>query len=171
MARTCTLKGNPLPLEGPELKVGDKAPNATLKKSLVDTVSIADTAGRTRILSVVPSLDTPVCAEQTRRFNKEAVALPNVDFITISCDLPTGMARFCGAEGINTERVRVLSDHYECAFGKAYGTLIPKLRINSRAVFVVDAKDVIRYAEYVPEVASHPNYDAVLASAKKVAAG
>ncbi|RIK66243.1 MAG: thiol peroxidase [Planctomycetota bacterium] len=168
MARTCTLKGNPLDLEGPELKVGDKAPLATLKKSLVDDFNLAEVAGKPRVYSVVPSLDTPVCAEQTKRFNKEMAALPNVAFFTISCDLPVAMNRFCGAEGINTERMKTLSDHKDTAFGKAYGVLIPKLRVLSRAVFVVGTDDKLRYVEYVPEVASHPNYDAVLAAAKSL---
>lgn len=167
MGRSCTLKGNALELDGPELQVGQKAPDAILKKSLVDTLRISDTAGTTRILSVVPSLDTPVCAEQTKRFNEAAAKMPNVDFYTISCDLPTGMARFCGAEGIDTDRLRVLSDHFDTSFGRAYGTLIPSLRIQSRAVFVLDKEGTIQYAEYVPEVAEHPNYDAVL----KCAAG
>ncbi len=169
MARTCTLKGKPLTLEGPELKAGDKAPDATLKKSLVDTLKISDTQGRTRIFSVVPSLDTPVCALQTKRFNEEATKLPNVSFYTISCDLPTAQARFCGAEGIDRERLVVLSDHYDNSFGKAYGTLIKELRVECRAAFVVDKTGSIRYAEYVPEVANHPNYDAVLAAAKQAA--
>lgn len=166
MTRTCTLRGKPLELTGPQLKAGDKAPDATLKKSLTDNVRIAETTGKVRIFSVVPSLDTPVCSMQTKRFNEEAAKLPNVDFYTISVDLPPAQARFCGAENIDRERVKVLSDHFDCAFGKAYGTLIPSLRINSRAVFVVDRSDTIRYAEYVGEVADQPNYDAVLACAR-----
>ena len=166
MARTCTLKGNQLPLEGPELKVGDKAPDVSLKSSLAEQQKISESNGRVRILSVVPSLDTPVCAEQTKRFNQEATNLQNVDFFTISCDLPTGMARFCGVEGIDQERVRVLSDHQDVAFGRAYGTLIPSLRIESRAIFVLDKEGTIQHAEYVPEVADHPNYDAALTCAR-----
>lgn len=168
MARTCTLKGKPLTLAGNALKVGDKAPNATLKKSLADSVKISDTTGSTRIFSVVPSVDTPVCAEQTRRFFKAAAGLANVNFYTISCDLPVAMARFCGAESIDTERMHVLSDHKDTSFGQAWGTLIPDLRIQSRAVFVVDKNDVIKHVEYVPEVADHPNYDAVIAAAKNL---
>lgn len=171
MARTCTLKGKPLSLEGPQLKPGEPVPAATLKKTLVDTLSIADTRGKTRIFSVVPSLDTPVCAEQTKRFNEEAAALPGVSFYTVSCDLPTGMARFCTTEGIDPERIVVLSDHLDVSFGKAFGTLIPDLRIECRAVFVVDKADTIRYAEYVPEVADHPNYDAVLACVREIGGG
>jgi len=169
MARQCTLKGNPMPLEGPELKVGDKAPDATLKKTLVEEFKISQTSGKPRVFSVVPSLDTPVCAEQTRRFNKEMANLANVDFYTISCDLPMAMGRFCGAEGIDTAKFKVLSDHRDVSFGKAYGTLIPGLRVECRAVFVVDRNDRLQYVEYVPEVASHPNYDAVIAAAHKVA--
>jgi len=168
MPRTCTLRGKPLNLEGRELRPGDKAPDAALKKSLVDSVRISETSGRDRVFSVVPSLDTPVCSQQTKRFHEEAGKLPNVDFYTISCDLPTGMARFCGAEGMDKERFRVLSDHLDTSFGKAYGTLIPDLRVECRAVFVVDSGGTIRYAEYVPEVANHPNYDAVLACIRQL---
>lgn len=168
MARTVTLKGKPLALEGSELKVGDRAPNATLKKSLVESFKISDTHGRARIFSVVPSLDTPVCALQTKRFNEEAAKLANVDFYTISCDLPTAQARFCGAEGINAERLKTLSDHFDLSFGRVYGTLVPELRIECRAVFVVDKGGTIRYVEYVPEIASHPNYEAILACAQSL---
>jgi thiol peroxidase len=169
MSRTTTLRGNPLPLEGPELKAGDPAPDATVSKDLVNEVKLSDFKGKTRILSVVPSLDTPVCAAQTKRFNDEAAKLPEAAFITISCDLPTAQARFCGAEGINKEKLIVLSDHRRTEFGKKYGTLVPNLRILSRAVFVVGPDDKIKYAEYVPEIAEHPNYDAVLAAAKSAA--
>jgi len=169
MGRSCTLKGNRLDLAGPELKVGETAPEATLKTSLVDAVRLSETAGRVRILSVVPSLDTPVCALQTKRFNESAANLPNVDFYTISVDLPPAQARFCGAEGIDTDRVKVLSDHVDCSFGQAFGTLIPALRVECRAVFVLDPNNTIRHAEYVGEVADHPDYDAALACAKDLA--
>lgn len=166
MARTVTLKGNPLNLTGPQLKAGDKAPDATLKKDLVTPFKISQTAGKPRIFSVVPSLDTPVCAQQTKRFNDEAGKLQTVEFYTISADLPPAQKRFCVAENINPERLHVLSDHKDMAFGQAYGTLVPDLRIECRAVFVVDRNDVIRYVEYVPEIAEHPNYDAVIAAAR-----
>jgi thiol peroxidase len=168
MPRTVTLKGSPLNLAGPELKAGDKAPDATLKKDLVTSIRLGETAGRARIFSVVPSLDTAVCAQQTKRFHEEAAKLPNVTFYTVSCDLPMAQKRFCGAEGIDPEKIVTLSDHKDVAFGQAYGTLIPELRILCRAVFVVDAGGTIRYAEYVPEIASHPNYDAVLACARSL---
>ncbi len=167
MGRKVTLKGKELGLEGPELKVGDRAPDATLRRDLVTDAKLSDVVGgKVRILSVVPSLDTPVCAEQTKRFNQEAAKLSNVRFVTISCDLPVAMKRFCGMEGIDPERMITLSDHKETSFGRAYGTLVPELRVLSRAVFVVDSHDKLRYVEYVPEIASHPNYDAVLACAK-----
>lgn len=169
MGRTCTLKGNPLSLEGPELKVGDIAPDAVVRSNLVTDWKLSEGKGKTRIYSVVPSLDTPVCAEQTRRFYKEIANLPNVEFYTISFDLPVAMARFCGAEGIDTTRFKVLSDARHADFGKKYGTLIPDHRINCRAAFVVGSDDKIKYAEYVKEVAEHPNYEAVLKVAKEVA--
>ncbi len=169
VGRSVTLKGKPFNLEGPQLKPGDKAPEASLKSSLVESVRWSSTAGKTRIVSVVPSLDTPVCALQTKRFHEEAAKLRGVDFFTVSFDLPTAQARFCGAEGIDKERIKFLSDHAEASFGKAWGTLIPDLRIECRAVFVVDAGGVIRHAEYVGEVADHPDYDAVLNCARKLA--
>jgi thiol peroxidase len=166
MARTVTLKGNPLTLTGPQLKPGDPAPDATLRKDLVSDYRLSESRGKLRIFSVVPSLDTPVCAAQTRRFNEAAAQLTNVQLFTISADLPVAQKRFCGAENINPEKLMMLSDHKETAFGLAYGTLIPELRILCRAVFVVGPDDTIRYAEYVPEIAQEPNYDAVLAAAK-----
>jgi len=163
MARTCAFKGRPLELAGPQLRVGDRAPDATLKKDLVTDLRLAQTSGKVRIFSVVPSLDTPVCAQQTRRFNEEATRLPDVVIYTISCDLPTAQRRFCGAEGIDPERIVTLSDYKDLSFGLAYGTLIPELRLLCRAVFVVDRDDTLRYVEYVPGIAEHPNYDAILA--------
>jgi len=158
----CTRRCSCVELEGPELKPGMKAPDAVLKKTLVDTYKLSEGQGKVRLISVVPSLDTPVCALQTKRFNQEATSHPDVLFYTVSVDLPPAQARFCGAEGIDTTKLVVLSDHYDCAFGRAWGTLIPALRIECRALFVVDRDGVIQYAEYVPEVTDHPNYDAAL---------
>lgn len=166
MARQVKLKGNPIDLEGPELKPGDKAPEVTLKKTLADTCKLSDSNGKVRLISVVPSLDTPVCAEQTKRFNQEASKLPDVQFITVSVDLPMAQSRFCGDAGIDTARLMVLSDHYDTAFGKAFGTLIPALRINTRALFVLDKTGTVKHAEYVGEVTDHPNYDAALKALK-----
>lgn len=168
MGRTVNFKGTPLRLEGPEIKVGDKAPGAVLRKDLVTDFDLSEAAGRARVYSVVPSLDTPVCALQTKRFNAEAPKLSGVDLYTISCDLPVAMARFCGAEGIDPERHHALSDHKDVAFGKAYGTLLPDLRIQCRAVFVIDSKDIVRHVEYVSEITEEPDYGAVLACVKNL---
>jgi thiol peroxidase len=168
MARSCTLKGNSFNLEGAELSVGDTAPGATLRENLLTDIELSTFTGKKRVISVVPSLDTGVCAEQTKRFNEEAAKLTDVSFITISVDLPPAQARFCGAESINAENMTTLSDHIQLAFGNAYGTLMPELRVNCRAVFVVDGNDKLTYVEYVPEVTEHPKYDAVLAAALKL---
>ncbi len=169
MARHVNMKGRPVELEGPELKPGMKAPDAVLKKTLAEWYKLGEGGGKVRLISVVPSLDTPVCAAQTKRFNEEAGKYPDVMFYTVSVDLPPAQARFCGSEGINTDRLVVLSDHYDCAFGRAWGTLIPSLRIESRALFIVDKQGIIQHAEYVPEVTDHPNYDAALSALKSIA--
>ena len=159
-----TMRGNPLTLIGPELKVGDKAPDFKLVDNSLKHVTLADTGHNVRIISVVPSLDTPVCDLQTKRFNEEAAKLPGVDILMISMDLPFAQKRWCGAFGV--DRIKMLSDHRSASFGEAYGTLIKDLRIESRAIFVLDKDNVIRHVEYVKEVADHPNYDAALAAAK-----
>jgi len=117
-----------------------------------------------RIISVIPSLDTPVCDAQTKRFNEEAAKLPNVNIITVSMDLPFAQKRWCGAFGV--DKVKMLSDHKDASFGSNYGTLIKDLRIESRAIFVLDSQNQIRHAEYVKEVADHPNYEAALSAAR-----
>lgn len=168
MSRTVNMKGNPLELEGPEISVGSKAPDATLKADLVTGFALSEGSGTVRILSVVPSLDTGVCAIQTKRFNEEAAALSGVSIYTISTDLPVAQARFCGAEGVDPEKIKMLSDHMDVSFGSAYGVLIPALRVLCRAVFVLDKDDTVRYAEYVPEITEQPDYDAVLACAREL---
>ena len=161
------FKGNPLTLIGPEITVGSRAPDFQVLAQDLSPVTLASSQGKTRLISVVPSLDTPVCDAQTRRFNQEAAKLPSVEILTISMDLPFAQKRWCGASGI--DRVKVLSDHNEASFGKAYGVLIKELRLLSRSIFVVDGSGTVRYAEYVPEVTSHPNYDAALAAAHQLA--
>ena len=163
--RTTTFKGDPLVLVGPELKAGDQAPDFELTGNDLSAVSLSQTSG-TRIFSVVPSLDTPVCDQQTRRFNEEAAGIGDVTIYTVSSDLPFAQSRWCGAAGV--DKVTTLSDHKTGKFGESWGTMIRDWRIQSRAVFVVDGDNTIRYAEYVPEVAEHPNYDGVLAAAKSV---
>lgn len=160
-----TLKGNPLTLIGPELKAGDDAPDFNLVDKGLKPVTLKDTGNHVRIFSVVPSLDTPVCDAQTKKFNEAAAQLPDVDIFTVSMDLPFAQSRWCGAFGV--DRVKMLSDHRDGSFGSHYGTLIKELRIESRAIFVVDQKNRIRHAEYVKEVADYPNYEAALAAARK----
>jgi thiol peroxidase len=162
-----TMRGNPLTLIGPELKAGDKAPDFKLVDNGLKNVSLADTGQNVRIISVVPSLDTPVCDAQTKRFNEEAATLPGVDILTVSMDLPFAQKRWCGAFGV--DKVKMLSDHRDGSFGSNYGTLIKDLRIESRAIFVLDKNNTIRHAEYVKEVAEHPNYDTALAAARAAA--
>ena len=162
-----TFKGNPLTLIGPEVQGGSQAPDFQVLGQDLAPVGLSTFKGKTLLISVVPSLDTPVCDAQTRRFNQEASTLPNVDILTISMDLPFAQKRWCGAAGI--DRVKTASDHRDASFGTAYGVLIKELRLLSRSVFLVDGSGTVRYVEYVPEVTAHPNYDAALASARSLA--
>jgi thioredoxin-dependent peroxiredoxin len=163
-AGATTLMGKPMTLVGPELKVGDKAPEFTALDNGLKAVTLTDTGHKTRIFSVVPSLDTPVCDAQTKRFNEEAGELPDVDVYTVSMDLPFAQKRFCNSFAL--DRVKMLSDHKDASFGSSYGTLIKELRILSRAIFVVGPDDKLKYVEYVPEVSQHPNYEAALAAVR-----
>jgi thiol peroxidase len=162
-----TLKGKPFTLIGPEIKAGQKAPDFTALAGDLSPVTLASSKGKTRLIISVPSLDTPVCDAETRRFNEEAVKLTGVEIFIISVDLPFAQGRFCQTAGI--KNVQCLSDHRDVSFGKAYGTLIKELRLLSRAIFVVDANDTVQYVEYVKEVSSHPNYDAALSALKEKA--
>jgi thiol peroxidase len=156
-----TFKGGPLTLIGPELKAGDKAPDFKLTDTGLKSVTLADSKGKTRIISVVPSIDTPVCDLQTKRFNQEASKLPaDVVVITVSMDLPFAQGRWCGLAG--ADKVQMLSDYQDHAFGQAYGVLIKELRLLSRAVFVIGPDDKVQYVEYVKEVTEHPNYEKAL---------
>ncbi|MEI5905464.1 thiol peroxidase [Bacillus spongiae] len=159
-----TFKGNQVTLLGNEVKVGDKAPNFTVLANDLSPVTLSDSNGKTRIISVIPSIDTGVCDAQTRRFNEEASKLENVQVLTISMDLPFAQKRWCAANGL--ENVQVLSDHREVSFGEAYGVHIKELRLLARAVFVIDEKDVVQYVEYVSEATDHPKYDAAIQVAK-----
>jgi len=162
-----TMRGKPLTVLGPELKPGDKAPDFEVIGDGLQPVNLAGTGQSVRIFSVVPSLDTPVCDAQTKRFNEEAAKLPGVEIYTISMDLPFAQKRWCGAFGI--DKVKMLSDHRAGSFGERYGTLIKDLRIESRAIFVVDKDNTLKHVEYVKEVAEHPNYEAALNAARSVA--
>ncbi|WP_071393835.1 thiol peroxidase [Bacillus tuaregi] len=160
-----TFKGNPVTLLGNEVKVGDKAPNFTVLANNLTPVTLEDSKGSVRLISVVPSLDTGVCDAQTRRFNEEAANLDNVKILTVSVDLPFAQARWCGAAGI--DKVQTLSDHRDLSFGEAFGVAIQELRLLARAVFVVDSNDTVTYAEYVSEATNHPNYEAAIEAAKQ----
>ncbi len=160
-----TLKGNPITLIGPELKKGDKAPDFQLNQSLVDVVSLKNYAGKVKLISVVPSIDTGVCDAQTRRFNVEAANLgEKVAILTVSVDLPFAQARWCGAAGV--DQVTLLSDYKDNNFGIAYGVLIKELKLDMRAILVIDENDTIQYVEVLKEMAEHPDYDAALAAVK-----
>jgi thioredoxin-dependent peroxiredoxin len=160
-----TMKGNPIVLLGDEVKVGDVAPDFEVVDNSLAAVKFSSFRGKICVLSAVPSLDTPVCDMETRRFNSEAAQLSDdVEILTISMDLPFAQARWCGAAGVT--RVKTLSDHRDAAFGSGYGVLIKGLRLLARAVFVVDRQGVVRYHELVKEIASEPDYAAVLAAVK-----
>ena len=164
-----TFKGNPFTVIGDKLKVGDKAPGFELANNIFSTnlVNFADSAGKVRLISVVPSLNTGTCDAQTRRFNEEIGQYGDkVVGYTVSVDLPALQKSWCENAGV--ENFQMLSDYRTMSFGSAYGTYIKELRIEQRAVFVVDADDIIRYVEYVPEIAQHPDYEAALAALKQV---
>ncbi len=163
-----TFAGNPLTLVGaPQRQVGDPAPDFTVVANDLSEKHLTDFKEKVLILSVVPSLDTPVCDAQTRRFNEEAAKLPNVKILTISADLPFAQARWCGAAGIDA--VETLSDHRETSFGLAYGLLVKELRLLARAVLVLDHARNIVYQEIVPEMTNEVNFTAALEAAKSVA--
>ncbi len=164
-ANAATFKGKPLTLVGAELKVGDQAPDFKLVGKDLSDVESGSFRGKARVLSVAPSLDTPVCAAQTRTFNKEAADLSDdVVILSVSLDLPFALARFCGAEGI--ERVITASDYKYRTFGEAYGVYIAELGLLARAVFVIDRNDTVVHAEYVREVTTEPDYVAALEAVK-----
>lgn len=163
-----TIKGQPFTLLGKPLKVGDPAPDAELVANDLTTVKLSDYVGKVRLISVVYSLDTGICDTQTRKFNEEATKLGrDVVVLTVSADLPFAQKRWCGASGL--ENVITLSDHKAMSFADAYGVHIKERRLTSRAVFVLDRQNVVRYVEYLPEVGSHPNYDAALQALKQAA--
>ena len=162
-----TLKGNPVDLKGRALNVGDDAPDFKLQDNTLADITLASSTGKTRIIATIPSLDTPTCHAETKRFNDEAQKLTNTEVLVVSMDLPFGAKRWCGAEGVAT--VKTLSAHRCTDFGSDYGVLIsggPLDRCFSRAIFVVNAAGKLTHVEYVKEIADHPNYEAALAAAK-----
>ena len=160
-----TFAGGPITLVGPEIKVGQQAPDFTVLSNDLQAKTLKDFEGKVKVISVVPSLDTGVCDAQTRWFNQDATALSeDVVVLTISMDLPFAQKRWCGAAGI--DQVETLSDHRDLSFGENYGFILEGLRLLSRGIVVIDKDDVIRYVEYVPEVTSAVNFDAAEAATK-----
>ncbi len=163
-----TMKGKKLTLVGPDIKTGDKAPDFTVLDGALAEIRLGDFEGKTKIISVTPSLDTPVCDLQLRRFNREAASLPHdVAVLNVSMDLPFAITRFCSTADI--DRAKALSDHREASFGTAYGVLIKELRLLARSIFIIDKNNVIRYKEIVPEQSNHPDYEKALQVLKDVA--
>jgi thiol peroxidase len=163
-----TFKGKPVTLLGPEIKVGDKAPDFRVVDGSLSPVTLSDFQGKVKIISSVPSLDTPVCDAETRRFNQEATKLTDkVAVIAISLDLPFAQKRWCAAAGV--DRVKVLSDYQDRSFAQAYGVMVKELKLLSRSIFVVGADDVVRYVQHVKEIAMEPDYAEVLGAVKALA--
>ncbi|MEM9773453.1 MAG: thiol peroxidase [Chloroflexota bacterium] len=160
-----TIKGNALTVIGEPVSVGDTAPDVTLTDNGLQPVRISDSQGKVRLISVVPSLDTGICDAQTRRMNEEAANLgEDVVILTVSAEHPFNQKRWCGDAGV--EAVKVLSDHQDMSFGKAYGLYIKEWRLNQRAMFVLDRDGQVTYTEYVPEIAQFPDYDGALDAVK-----
>jgi len=156
-----TIHGNPLTLVGDEVKVGSQASDVELLDNDLNAVKLSSYLGKVLVIASVPSLDTPVCDIETRRFNDEAASLgPDIELVTISMDLPFAQKRWCGATGVT--RVKTLSDHRQAEFGSAYGVLIKELRLLARAIFILDREGTVQYVQLVKEVASEPNYEEVL---------
>ncbi|WP_042223203.1 thiol peroxidase [Oceanobacillus manasiensis] len=160
-----TFHQDPVTLIGNEVKVGDKAPDFSVLNNDLNAVSLGDYDGKVKLISVVPSIDTGVCAEQTKRFNDEADKIGNVKVLTVSMDLPFAQKRWVNKHEINS--LDTLSDHRKADFGHNYGVLIEELRLLARSIFVVDSSNNITYVEYVSEVSNHPDYDAALDAARK----
>lgn len=162
-----TLRGKPLTLVGPELQVGDKAPDFRLMNTDFQPVTLKDFAGKIRIISSVPSLDTDVCSRETQKFNQLAAQMgDDVVILTVSMDLPFAQKRWCGAHGV--DRVVTLSDYLDHSFGFNYGVRIKELGLLARVVFIVDRDGVIRYIQRVPEIAQEPDYDDVLRALARI---
>jgi thiol peroxidase len=162
-----TMKGKPVTLVGQAIKVGQKSPDFEVTANDLSPVKFSSYAGKICIIASVPSLDTAVCDIETRKFNEKAAQLgSDVVVLTISMDLPFAQKRWCGAAGI--KNIQTLSDYRDASFGNAYGVLIKDLRLLARAVFVVDKKGVVRYLQIVPEIATEPDYEAVLKATQEL---
>lgn len=159
-----TFGGNPLTVPGIQLKIGDVAPVFNATKPDLSNFSLSDAKDTVKIISVVPSIDTPVCSIQTKRFNKKATSLEGITIITVSLDLPFAMARWCAAE--NVDKIVLASDYKDRAFGKKYSLLIDELKLLTRAILVLDKNNVVKYIEYISEITNEPNYDEAIKHAK-----
>lgn len=156
-------RGKPLTVLGNIVKVGDEAPDFTLTANDMSKVSLADSAGKVRLISVIPSLSTGICDAQTRRFNQEADRFgDDVVILTVSAEHPWNQRSWCAAAGV--DRVQVISDHMDMSFGNDYGTHIKELRLEQRSIFVINRENKITYTEYVPVIGQHPDYEAALAA-------
>lgn len=161
-----TMKGNPVTLVGPEIKVGDKAPDFSALAGLGAPVELKDLKDKVKVFNVIVSVDTPVCDVQTKRFNQEAAGLgDDVEIVTISMDLPFALKRYCAAEGI--DKVKTLSDYQDASFGEAYGVLIKENRLLARSIFVVDKDNTVKHVEYVDDITHEPDYEAALSAVKE----
>lgn len=162
-----TMEGAPLTLMGEEVRKGKKAPDFRVLDQALKEVTLENTKGKIRLIASVPSLDTPICDLQIKRFNDEASALSkDIVILFVSMDLPFAQKRFC--QEYNIKKVKAVSDHRDADFGLKYGVLIKELRLLARAVFVVDSSDTIRYVEYVDDITHHPDYEAALAALKGI---
>jgi len=162
-----SMHGNPLTLIGKELSVGDSAPELEVLDNDLNPIKLSSFQGKVCVISSVPSLDTPVCDMETRRFNEAAGQLgDDVVILTVSVDLPFAQKRWCGAAGV--ENVVTLSDHRDTAFGTAFGVLIKELRLLGRSIFVLDRNGIIQYIQNVKELSEEPDYDAVLEAVQKI---
>jgi thioredoxin-dependent peroxiredoxin len=159
-----TFGGESVTLPQTEVKVGDQAPDFKVLSNDLQEVSLANYDGKVKLIVTVPSLDTGVCSQETKRFNEEADKLDNVQVLTVSMDLPFAQARWCAAEGV--KNLDTLSDHRDASLGEAYGVLMVEHRLLARAIFVVDSSNKVTYVEYVPEVKTHPNYEAAIEAVK-----
>jgi thioredoxin-dependent peroxiredoxin len=162
-----TIQGNPQTLVGPLLTVGETAPDFNVVNVALKSLTLNDLKGGIKIFSVIPSLDTPICATQAKRFSDESSSLEGVRCYTVSMDLPFAQDRWCTLSKVDS--FYMLSDHRDASFGKAYGVLIKDLRLLSRAVFIVDEGNILRYVEYCDEIYSHVDYTSSLEAASRLA--
>ncbi|MRH42850.1 thiol peroxidase [Aquibacillus halophilus] len=161
-----TFKGTPMTLVGKEVKIGDTAPDFTVLDNSLQQVKLNDFKGKVKIISIVPSVDTGVCSEQTKRFSEEAEKLPDVKVFTISMDLPFAQKRWKSENGI--DQIDIFSDHRDANFGTNYGVLMQELRLLARSVFIIDEEGTVRYTEYVSEGTNHPNYEKAIEAVQKI---